>query len=105
MHRRRAALEVVMSSLCRLVPLTFVLLSLCIAGCGSDACEEAAAKLETCGVDVGEPKDSSSCTGESECVAECVIDFATCDDLSTTLAEASPDFRDCFIDCVGDPND
>ena len=68
-------------------------------GCGSDACKEAQEKLETCGFDVGEPGDAASCTGQSECEAECVLDACGCEDLDETVAESSDACRSCLLDC------
>jgi hypothetical protein len=73
-----------------------------LTGCGSDACEDAAAKLEDCGEDAPEPKSSVECTGESECVAQCFLDYATCEDLQKTIMEATPEYRDCHLGCASE---
>lgn len=86
------------------IMLASVLATLGSVGCGSDACEDAAAKLESCGAEVGEPKTGTDCDGESECVAECFLDYGKCEDLDGTLAEADPDWLDCHLGCVGDPD-
>jgi hypothetical protein len=73
------------------------------AGCGSDACEDAAAKLEDeCGEDVGEAKEGLECAGQDECEAQCFLDHGRCEDLDKTLMEADPAFRDCMLGCVGE---
>ena len=73
-----------------------------LTGCGSDACEDAAAKLEDCGEDAPEPKSSVECTGESECIAQCFVDHGTCEDLQKTLIEANPAYRDCHLGCASE---
>ena len=83
-----------------LVLLVLSMASLQTVGCGSDACEEAAAKLEECGEDAPEPKSSVECTGESECVAQCFVDHGTCDDLNKSIVEAPPEYRDCHLGCL-----
>ena len=84
-----------------LVALVFSMTSLlAVSGCGSDACEEAADKLEECGENAPEPKSSVECTGESECIAQCFVDHGTCDDLDKSIVEASPAYRDCHLGCL-----
>ena len=73
------------------------------AGCGSDACEDAAADLEEeCGLDVGEAKEGVECAGQDECEAECWLDHGKCEDLDKTLLESNPAFRDCMLSCVAE---
>ncbi|MEJ7732455.1 MAG: hypothetical protein WKG00_25025 [Polyangiaceae bacterium] len=80
-----------------------VMAVMAMAGCGSDACEDAAAKLEDeCGVDVGEPKEGLECAGQDECEAECWLDHGKCEDLDKTLMESNPAFRDCMLGCLAE---
>jgi hypothetical protein len=83
-----------------LIVLALSILATALAGCGSDACEDAAAKLEECGVDAPEPKSSVECTGQDECIAQCFVDHGTCDDLDKTVIEANPEYRDCHLGCA-----
>jgi hypothetical protein len=65
-----------------------------VPGCGSNACDDADARYEECGL--GSNESTGECTGEAECWASCVAD-ADCDTL--TGRKISDDYIDCIADC------
>jgi hypothetical protein len=71
-------------------------LGLAVVGCGNNECEDAADKVDECGIDQGASKpsddDVSECNEKSECYAKC-FNSASCDDIKT-LAKG-------FTDCLG----
>jgi len=84
----------------RLMHIVFCVLAgglagLTAPGCGSNACEDADARYEECGL--GENESPSECSGEAECWASCVAD-ADCD---TLLGNGPPsaDYQECISDC------
>jgi hypothetical protein len=77
--------------------------ALCLVGCGSDKCSDAADKAEECGLEAPEVSDDDpQCTGEVECNAQCIRDACTCEDLEGTGAEASEKCMQCLLDCATD---
>jgi hypothetical protein len=80
-----------------------ILLSMALAmgtltACGGDACEEAADKLEDCGFDnMGTGSGDGECSGEAECVANCIID-ASCSEILDFL-NPDTDYAQCVLGC------
>jgi hypothetical protein len=73
-------------------------LSLTVMGCG-DACDDAADKFEECYPDLptgDDDDDDADCTGNVECLAECVND-ASCDDI--TAIPPGESYSTCVVDC------
>ena len=63
-------------------------------GC-SNECDDAADKLEECGV-TGEDADTSECDGANECAAKCVNN-ASCDDIKNN----ADSYVSCVFACAG----
>ena len=81
-----------------LLASAFAALASMITGCGGDACDDAADKLEECGFTGGDSGDEDAeCTGVSECAAECVND-ASCEDITSTDPTSS--YFTCIADCT-----
>jgi hypothetical protein len=70
------------------------LASVVAVGCGGSVCDDAA---EVCGVSDGaEDGAEAECTGDAECISQCIVDNDSCD----LTATEGPLF-DCFQACVG----
>jgi len=71
-----------------------------LAGCGGNACDDAADKVESCGAkNAGDLVDKDAeCSGRTECVAGCVAD-ADCDSITGTDPISSASFAKCTADC------
>ncbi|HEY3498146.1 MAG TPA: hypothetical protein VGK73_25785 [Polyangiaceae bacterium] len=74
------------------------LLGLSAMACGNE-CDDAADKVEECGIaDTGGGDSGGSCEGVAECGAKC-INEASCEDLKSTDPENS--YIKCASACVG----
>ena len=58
------------------------------AACGGNVCDDAA---DACGVE-GEGEGEGECTGDAECVAQCIVD--------TDCDLTSEKYQTCATDCV-----
>lgn len=78
--------------------LLATLLAFSAVACGGDACDDAADKLEECGV-TGEGSSGSGdgeCSGAGECVAECIND-AECSEIKSPTADSA--YAKCVLAC------
>lgn len=88
-----------MKSLLRAV----LVLGLVLVGCGNNECEDAADKIDECGVDLGDSKPSddenSECNDKYECNAKCV-NAASCADMKAFYETgADNSFKSCIAAC------
>jgi hypothetical protein len=69
-----------------------------VVGCGGDACDDAADKLEECGFSGGDGGDADAeCTEQAECVSNCIVD-AECDDITSPTADSA--YTKCLAGCA-----
>jgi len=72
-------------------------------GCGGDACDDAADKLEECAED--DPNvtvtrdDDAECTAQAECFANCV-DEASCDLINSSAEDAIAGTDNAYNTCT-----
>jgi hypothetical protein len=71
------------------------LASVVAVGCGGSVCDDAA---EVCGV--GDTEDGgdaeAECTGQAECLSQCIVDNDSCD-----LTGGNEALNECFAACSG----
>jgi len=71
------------------------MLAFSAVACGGNECDDAADKVEECGI-TGEGSsdgDDVECSGQVECAAKCIND-ASCDDLKST------DINSSYFKCI-----
>jgi len=68
-------------------------LGLMAVACGN-ACDDAVDHLQECGVNAGSAEHDADCTGQAECLAEC-INEASCEDMKNQV----PSYRNCVSGC------
>lgn len=81
-----------------------LMLGLATVGCGNNECEDAADKMEECGVSGGEAEPSddeiSECNEDSECFAKCV-NAASCSEIKASFNDgAMNDLTACVTKCI-----
>jgi len=82
-----------------------LILGLAAVGCGNNECEDAADKMEECGIDGGdsEPSDDeiSECKEDAECGAKCT-NSASCSEIKAFFANPleANDYGECLVKCA-----
>jgi hypothetical protein len=79
--------------------------ALSTVACGGNECEDAADKVEECGVKLSTAqqaeadKSADECSGVSECAAKCIND-ASCEDIKNFNSD-SPSLDNPILACAG----
>lgn len=78
--------------------LAVAAISLGLAGCGGNACDDAADKWKEC-TGASADGDTGDCDGANKCAAEC-MNNASCDDINASLTGMDNAFVQCTLNCA-----